>query len=71
MIRRVRTKVKCDLPSRENNGICIDRAPIVKLQTFRREAGYLSIILEFNLPVDYQLARANIYDSREVGGFCN
>ena len=59
------------LPSREDHGICIERAPIVKLQTFRYEAGYPGVVLEFNFPIDYQLARADVCDSHQVGGFCD
>jgi hypothetical protein len=49
-----------DLPSREYHDVCIERTPIRELKTVLRKAGYLSVILEFNLPIDYQLARANI-----------
>jgi len=49
-------------PSRKDHSICIERTPIVKPQTLRREAGHLGVILEFNLPIDYQLARADVCD---------
>ena len=55
-------KKRRDLPSRKDHGICIERTPIVKLQTLGCEAGYLGVILELNLPIDYQLARANVCD---------
>jgi hypothetical protein len=53
-----------DSPGRKNDGICVERAPIRKLQAVRHETGYLGVILEFNLPIDYQLARADICASR-------
>lgn len=56
------------LPGRENDDICIERAPVLEFQARLRETGYLGVILEFNLPVDYQLARADICASHTVGG---
>jgi len=59
-IRERENQKNSGLPSRKNHGICIERAPILELKAILRKAGYLGVILEFNLPVDYQLARANI-----------
>ena len=63
------------LPGRENDDVCIERAPVLEFQARRREAGYLGVVLEFNLPIDYQLARADICASHTrwvgVSGFCD
>ena len=53
------------LPSRKNYRICIERAPIIELKAILRESGYLRVILEFNLPIDDQLACANVCPSRQ------
>jgi hypothetical protein len=48
------------VPGRENHRICIERAPICKLQPVLCKTGYLTVVLEFNLSVYDQLTRANI-----------
>src|SRR5882757_5416628 len=54
------------LPGREYHSVRIERAPIRKLQSCLGKAGYLGVILEFNLPVYDQLARADICASRSM-----
>ncbi len=48
------------VPSCENHRICVERAPIRKLQPVLCKAGNLAVVLEFNLSVYDQLARANV-----------
>ena len=48
------------LPGRKNDDVCVERGPVLEFQARLREAGYLGVVLEFNLPIDYQLARADI-----------
>lgn len=63
--RAAKKKKRAVVPSRKDHGICIERTPVVKLQTVLGEAGNLGVILEFNLPIDDQLARANVCESGE------
>jgi hypothetical protein len=57
------------LPSRKDYSIRIECAPVLELKAILREAGYLRVILEFNLPIDDQPTCANVCPScRLVSG---
>ena len=54
------------LPGRKNDDVRVERAPVLEFQARLRESSYLGVVLEFNLPIDYQLARADICASHTV-----